>query len=288
MARAKNSGVRSSSAGFSFAGGALQQHWLLLHKGDREPYPTEKRIAQLAEQAPAIAKSVANVGGAKAAAAALQDAWRAFHEGDFQRAIEAGGKLGVLGAIVANKSAAIHAQYREKDGRRALRILQAAIERGETAAEDLPDSANAHYTLALVLGRHSQRSSIVEALAAGFAGRIRAQLERTLKLEPGHAEAHVAFGLYHAEIVAKLGGLAARLTYGATLDAATGHFKRAIKLAPESPVTWLEYAHGLHLLDARKFAEETSAMLDKAAGRTPRDAMEQLDVEHAKQLSGGD
>jgi hypothetical protein len=152
----------------------------------------------------------------------------------------------------------------------------------------LPDSANAHYTLALVLGRHSQRSSIVEALAAGFAGRIRGHLERALVLEPAHAEAHVAFGLYHAEIVAKLGGLAARLTYGATLDAATGHFKKATRLAPEIPVVWLEYAHGLHLLDARKFAQEAKTLLAKAAGCTPRDAMEQLDVERARRLSGSD
>jgi tetratricopeptide (TPR) repeat protein len=218
----------------------------------------------------------------------LQGAWRSFHEGEFERAIEAGAKLGVLGTIVANKSAAIHAQYRVKDERRALRFLQAAIERGEAAVEELPDSANAHYTLALVLGRHSQRSSIIEALAAGFAGRIRGHLERTLELEPAHAEAHVAFGLYHAEIVAKLGALAARLTYGANLEAATGHFKKAIRLAPEAPVAWLEYAHGLHLLDARKFADEAKAMLDKAAGCAPRDAMEQLDAEHARQLSGRD
>lgn len=285
MARAKTSGTTSGKSGFTFAASALQQYWAALHHGDREPYPAEKWIAQLAKSSPGVAESVDDCGGTKAAAIALQDAWREFHQGEFQHAVEAGGKLGVLGAIVANKSAAIHAQYHEKDARRALRLLQSAIERGESAVEELPESANAHYTLALVLGRHSQRSSIIEALAAGVAGRIRAHLEKALALEPAHAEAHVAFGLYHAEIVAKLGSLAARLTYGATLEAATGHFKKAVKLAPGAPIAWLEYAHGLHLLDARKFAEEAKAMLDKAAGCTPRDAMEQLDCEHAARLS---
>lgn len=288
MARTKVSGSRSGKSRVEFAAGALQQRWTALHKGDREPFPAEKRIAQLAGKSPAVAKSVTACGGAAAASLALQDAWRAFHEGEFQRAVEAGGKLGVLGANVANKAAAIHAQYREKDKARALRLLHAAIERGETAVEELPDSPNAHYTLALVLGRHSQRSSIVEALAAGFAGRVREHLERTLELEPSHAEAHVAFGLYHAEIVAKIGGIVARLTYGATAEAAISHFKKAIKLAPEAPVTWLEYAHGLHLLDARKFADEAQSLLGKAAGCAPRDAMEQLDVEHARELSGAD
>jgi tetratricopeptide (TPR) repeat protein len=288
MARAKTSGDPSGKSGFTFAAGALQQHWAALHKGDREPYPAEKRLAQLAQASPAVAKAVEDCGGTKAAAVALQSAWRDFHEGNFRRAVEAGGRLGVLGAIVANKSAAIQAQYREKDARHALRVLQSAIELGESAVKELPDSANTHYTLALVLGRHSQRSSIIEALAAGLAGRIRAHLEKTLELEPSHAEAHVAFGLYHAEIVAKLGGIAARLTYGASLDAAIGHFKKAIKLAPAAPVAWLEYAHGLHLLDARKFAAEAKEMLDKAAGCTPHDVMEQLDVEHAAQLSRRD
>lgn len=288
MARAKTLGIHPGKSGFTFSAGALQQRWKALHQGDREPFPAEKRIAQLAEASPAVARTVGDRGGPKAAAVALQAAWRQFHEGEFQRAIEAGDELGTLGAIVANKSAAIHAQYLEKDARRALRLLQSAIERGESAVEELPDSANAHYTLALVLGRHSQRSSIVEALAAGVAGHVRAHLEKALALEPAHAEAHVAFGLYHAEIVAKLGGIAARFTYGATAEAATGHFKKAVKLAPEAPVAWLEYAHGLHLLDARKFAEEAKAMLDKAAGCAPRDVMEQLDVEHAVRLSRRD
>src|SRR5450759_1023920 len=78
------------------------------------------------------------------------------------------------------------------------------------------------------LGRYSQRITILRALAEGLAGRVQSHLQRALALAPRHAEAHVALGLYHAEIVNKLGSLAASLTYGASRDKAIEHFQHAI------------------------------------------------------------
>jgi tetratricopeptide (TPR) repeat protein len=213
---------------------------------------------------------------------ALEDAWRAFHAGDFTAAIKSATQLGALGAAVANKAAAIHTLYLEKNERKRLDILRAAIERGESAAEQLPEYANAHYTLALVLGRYSQRISILEALAAGYGGKIRHHLEQALALEPRHAEAHIALGLYHAELVKTLGGFAARLTYGASEDAAIEHFQRALRLAPDSAIAHVEYAHGLLLLDATGNRDEVEELCAQAASRKPLDMMEQLDIDRAK------
>jgi tetratricopeptide (TPR) repeat protein len=267
---------------YSYAGDELQKHWGALHAGDQEPYPTPQRITQLAKSEAALGRLVTSKGGAAAVAGSLQEAWRAFHAGDFLRAMQLGDELGALGAAACNKSAAIHTLYVEKNERHRLDLLKAAIERGERAIEQLPGEPNAHYTLALVLGRYSQRISIIEALASGFAGRVHEQLQRTLKLEPRHAEAHVASGLYHAEIVGKLGGLAARLTYGASQDAAIEHFRKAIKLAPDSAIAHVEFAHGLHLLDAAKHRLEAQKLNAHAAAHKPLDLMEQLDVERAK------
>jgi tetratricopeptide (TPR) repeat protein len=267
---------------YSYAGKELLKHWAALHNGDREPYPTAQRIAQLAKAHPAVVRSAASHGGAAVIAGTLQEAWRAFHAGDFLRATQSGMEQGAFGAAVSNKAAAIHTLYVEKDERRCLDILKSAIERGERAVEQLPDCPNAHYTLALVLGRYSQRISIVEALAAGFAGRILERLERTLKLEPRHAEAHVALGLYHAEIVGKLGGLAARLTYGASQDAAIENFRKATKLAPTSAIAHVEYAHGLLLMDAAKHRKEAEKLYALAAAHKPLDVMERFDVERAR------
>ena len=282
MRRKNAMGLPFDASDYSYSGNDLKKHWAALHKGDCEPYPSEQAIARLTKAHPGLARGATRQGGAAAVAAQLQEAWGAFHRGDFVRAIETANEQGPLGAAAANKAAAIHTLYLEKDERQRLDLLKAAIERGDSAVEQLPDYANAHYTLALVLGRYSQRISILEALASGFAGRVHTQLERTLELEPRHAEAHIALGLYHAEIVSKLGGLAARLTYGASQDAAIEHFRQAIKLVPKSAIAHVEYARGLLLLDADRHRREVDQLCAHAAACKPLDVMEHLDVERAK------
>lgn len=274
-ARPKESAVHVSSA-------LRGSRWDRLHEGDREPYPDTAQVTRIAKKHTAFASWVAAHGGAAGIAAAVQDAWHEFHAGEFIHAIEIGGKLGALGATAANKAAAIYALHADRSEARALKLLKAAVERAQRAVEMLPDYANAHYTLALALGRYSQRTSILQALADGVATRVRAALERALELEPRHAEAHVALGLFHAEIVSKLGSLVARFTYQASQEAAIEHFRRALRLAPRSPIAHIEYAHGLLLLDAAANRPEALALYAKAAAFEPADAMERLDIEGAK------
>ena len=238
-----------------FAGAELSRRWTQLHEGDREPWPAERD---------------------------LQEAWRAFHSGDFQAAIKLGSELEARGAAVANKAAAVQTLYSKQSAGRTLQILQAAIERGETAVAELARHANTHYTLALVIGRYSQRISILKALAAGLATQVRSHLEQALHLEPRHAEAHVALGMYHAEIINKLGSLAAGLTYKVSAKQAMEHFKQASRLAPSSPIVKLEHAHGLLLLDSDRYREEAHLLFEQAADCEPRDAMEAQDVDYAK------
>ncbi len=247
--------TRNTSEKHVFEGTELSRHWKQLHEGDREPWPKEPD---------------------------LQEAWRAFHSGDFQTAIKLGSELGASGAAVANKAAAVQTLYSTQSPARILQILQAAVTRGEKAVDELPAHANTHYTLALVLGRYSQRISILKALSEGLAGKVRSHLERALELEPRHAEALVALGLYHAEIINKLGSLAAGLTYKVSADKAIEHFRHASRLAPSSPIVQLEQAHGLLLLDAQRHRVEAHALFERAADCKPRDAMETQDVAYAK------
>jgi hypothetical protein len=226
---------------------------------------------------------VAKNGGATAVAAALEDAWRAFHRGDFAAAVHAGSELGALGVLVANKAAASQASYIDRDERRRVAVLRAAVERGEEAVEQLPDHANAHFALALALGRLSQRISILEALAAGYGGRIRELLERTLELEPKHAEAHIALGLFHAELVRTLGSLAARLTYGASEQEAIAHFRSAVRLAPKLVAARVEFAHGLRLLGGKAHAADLEKLQEQANALQPMDRLDALDLERLRQ-----
>lgn len=260
----------------------LKALWGKLHLTDREPWPGQTEITRAMGASAASAEAAREQGGARALATGLQAAWVEFHAGEFRRAIELGAALGPLGACVANRAAAVESLYTRSGPGVVAEMLLAAVERGERATDVLPEHPNTHYTLALVLGRYSQRISILKAISEGLAARVKAHLDRTLALEPRHAEAHVALGLYHAEIVHKLGGVVASLTYGVSSRAALEHFRRAVQLAPRSPIVHMEYAYALLLLDAERHREEAEKLYREAAAREPLDAMEALDVARAK------
>lgn len=243
---------------YRYEGDALKKAWERLHAGDREPWPAGKD------------------------AESVQDAWRAFHRGDFADAIAAGTKLGARGANVASKSAAVAATYLEEDDGRAIKLLTDAAKRAEEATKKSPDDANAWYLLAFVLGRYAQRVSILKALAEGVGGKVAKALERAIELEPRHADAYIALGLYHAEIIDKVGALAGRLTYGADAAKSVKHFEQALKLNPASAIAHMEYANGLLMLHGDKQKKKAVELYRKAAAMKPADAMERLDVEQAK------
>lgn len=262
---------------FDYAGDALTKAWKTLHAGDLEPFPDARHIAALLKKNPRLGKDAA------ALSTALQEAWRAHHRGDFQRAWESGAALGALGASVAVKAAGIHATYLVDDaGTRAERFLEAA-ELAAEAMQSLPGEANSHYRYAFALGRYSQCISIAKALAEGHAGKVRTALESTLEIAPGHSEAHLAMGVYHAEIVGKVGSMLAKLTYGASAAAAEKHLAAARELTPDAPIAWVETGNALLKLDADRRADEAAEAYDHAMRLKPHDAMEALDVAFARE-----
>ena len=240
---------------FVYAGAALKKNWERLHCGDCEPFPPD---------------------------AAVQEAWRLYHQGEFSKACEAGLAAGVDGYNAANKAAMIYATYLEDDDKRKLDLFQSIAARCEELQQAQPTNANAFYFQAYALGRYSQGISVLNALTQGLGGRIQAALNAALKLAPKHAEAHTALGAYHAEVVDKVGALIGKLTYGASKELAMQHFATALKLAPDSAIARIEYANALVMLFGQGKMTEAIALYEKAAAATPVDAMECLDVELAK------
>ncbi|MGB5133239.1 MAG: hypothetical protein WBO00_11515 [Steroidobacteraceae bacterium] len=255
MATAKQLRFPYDQKPYTYEGESLKKAWARLHAGDREPFPGTPQ---------------------------LQQAWRAFHRGDFSDAIAQGSKFGPPGANAANKAAAVAATYLEDDDRRAIRLLEEAAKRAEDATKKMPDNANAWYMQAFVLGRYAQRVSIVKALAEGIGGKVHDALEHCIEREPKHADAHIAFGLYHAEIIDKVGAFAGRLTYGADAAKSVKYFEQAIRLNPESAIAHMEFANGLLMLHGDKQKAKAVELYRKAASCKPADAMERLDVEQAK------
>jgi len=266
-------------AAYQHAGAALRKNSELLHLGDAEAFPDEAGLKALVKANPGLAEFAGNL---KEAAAALQDAWRYYHAGEFQKAYDAGVEMGLLGFTVANKSASIYGNYLEPVDAKKLTLFQEVTARCEELQQAAPKWANAWYFHAYALGRYSQGISVVKALAQGLGGKIKDSLTRAIKLEPRHADAHIAFGTYHAEIIDKVGGLLGGATYGASKDEGVKHFKQALKLNPESAIARIEYANGLVMMYGKSRLAEAGTLYEEAALCKPRDAMERLDVELAK------
>ena len=264
---------------YAYAGDALKKAWPKLHAGDCEPFPDTKRAVALLKAAGKAAPKL----DADAVAAALQDAWRAFHHGDFQAAFEAGEALGPIGASVATKALGIHATYLVKGEADKLKRFEQAARLAEAAVKALPDEANSHYRHAFALGRYSQGLSIAKALKQGIAGKVRESLDTALELAPKHAEAHTALALYHAEIIGKIGAMIGGLTYGAKASEADSHIKTALKLTPDSPIAHIEHGNVLMLLDPRRNEDAAATAYEKAAKAKPLDAMEALDAAYARE-----
>jgi hypothetical protein len=242
------------TAEYTYDAAALKKNWARLHAGDAEPLPTDAKVLA---------------------------AWALFHAGEFQKAAEAGLKAGGAGITVANKAQAIYANYLEKSEKTKLALFMEVAERAEAQIAADSKNANAHYFMAYALGRYSQGISIAKALAQGLGSKVKSALETTIKLAPKHADAHIALGAFHAEVIDKVGSLLGR-TQGASKDGGLAMFKTALKLNPTSAIAMVEYANGLVMLEGEKKMKEATQLYEQAAACTPLDAMERLDVEMAK------
>ena len=240
---------------FAYPGGALQKNWSRLHRGDREPFPEDTKV---------------------------QAAWRSYHAGDFGTAVELGLACGQAGQAAANKAAIVYASYLERDDEQKHRLLLDAAGRCEAQQQALPDYANAWYLHAYALGRYSQLISVVKALSEGLGGKIKTSLGRAIALDPNHADAHIALGTYHAEVIDKVGSLIGGLTYGAKKTIGVDHFEMALKLNPDSAIARIEYAKGLLMMFGKARLKDAQLYYRQATACTAADAMEWLDIETAK------
>lgn len=240
---------------YVYTAATLKKSWDRLHRGDLEPLPRE---------------------------AAVLEAWIAFHAGEFEKAAEKGLAAGGAGITAANKATAIYANYLEENEKKKLALFEEVAARAEKQQATEPKNPNAWYWQAYALGRYAQGISIVKALSQGIGTKVKNALETTIKLAPKHADAHIALGAYHAEVIDKVGAMIGGLTYGAKKEAALKHYETALKLAPDSAIARIEYANGLVMLEGKKGLARAEQLYAEAAACEPLDAMERLDVELAK------
>jgi hypothetical protein len=233
----------------------LKSLWGRLHRGDAEPWPDESAVVQ---------------------------AWVLFHNGEFQRAAEAGLALGDAGMNVANKATCIYANYLEARAQARETLLLEAAARAESLQRRQADHTGAWYWQAYALGRYSQGISVAKALTQGLGVRVKHALETAIARCPHHADAHLALAAFHAEVIDKVGSMVGSMTYGASKTTGLALYQKAMALNPDSVVTLTEYANGLVMLEGADALPEANKLLDQAASIEPQDAMERLYVATAR------
>ncbi len=237
----------------------LHKNWDALHGADLMPWPGDMDWLETPQQE------------------ALIDGWTAYHQGNFAKAWESGETLGPAGAALMAKSAAAYTDYICDDEAEAIGILKDTFEQVKEHASNWDDDPNALFAAALAGGRYSQKISIAKALAQGLGGQIKGFLDAALELAEEHAEAHTASGLYHAEIISKIGATIGRITYGASAKKALAHFERSMELAGDVPITAIEYANGLILLKGDSAWDEAQKLYAHAANCQALDSIQSLD-----------
>jgi tetratricopeptide (TPR) repeat protein len=242
------------SDAYPFDAKRVKKCWSQLHAGDQEPLPQDDRVL---------------------------DAWALFHRGEFQHAAELGVQAGVAGITVTSKATCIYANYLEPREKVRLRLFLDTADRAAALATSEPENANAFYWQAYALGRYSQGISVAKALAQGVGGKVKSALEKTIALAPRHADAHVALGAFHAEVIDKVGALIANMTYGAKKETSLNMFEKALSLTPQSTIARIEYANALVILEGDKRMAEATRYYELAAATRALDAAERLDVEMA-------
>jgi hypothetical protein len=240
---------------YAFDASSLASSWQRLHQGDCEPLPSDPDVLQ---------------------------AWVLFHQGEFQKATEAGIKAGGDGITVANKASCVYANYLEPKEKARLELLLEVAARAEMQQALDPKNANAWFWQAYALGRYCQGISVAKALAQGMGSKIKHALEHTIALSPAHADAHIALAAFHAEVIDKVGPLIGSMTYGVKKETGLALFSQAMRLNPSSPIALIEYANGMVMLEGEKTMPVATALYEQAAASVPADATEQLEVELAK------
>ena len=240
---------------FTFDAASVHKTWARLHAGDVEPLPADARILE---------------------------AWALFHNGDFYNAAALGLQAGGGGVTVANKATAVYANYLESREKARLDLFMEVAERAEAQARAEPTNANAWYWHAYALGRYSQGISVAKALALGLGGKVKDSLERVVALEPRHADAHVALGAFHADVIDKVGALIGSMTYGVKKEVSLKMLQEALKLNPGSALAMIEYANAIVMLDGEQKMSEATRLYQQAAAAKPIEALERLDIEMAK------
>lgn len=194
---------------------------------------------------------------------AVMQAWVLFHNGDFQQATEA---------------TSVYARFLEKREKIKLDMFLEVAARAQAQQALVPNNPNAFFWQAYALNQYSQAISVAKGMAEGVGNKVKEALNHTIVLCPRHADAHLALASFHAEVIDKVGALIAGITYGAKKETGLALFKQALQLDPGPPMSLIDYANGLVMLEGDKKIKEATQLYQQTVASQPQDALERIGV----------
>lgn len=279
---------------FDYSGDKLRQAWPELTRGfgNDYPFPDADWVITMATRHPqALEKTVlANTGftgkpeEAEVYAAKLQDVWRLMFRGDFAEAKEQGLALGVGGQIPAMFAQVVYALFLVPDQAEKHRLLEEVISYTDQAGELVQADTVAQFGRVYAKARLGEELSVPVILKRGYTTQIPNELQALLAKHPQQPFALALYGGYEAGVIRKVGKMVGRMTYGVSADNMEQYFSRSFKAQDNLPIGHYEYANALMYVYGTDEQEKALTHLKRAASIKPINAMEALEVAHAKRL----
>ena len=269
---------------FDYSGDKLREAWprLTLGFGDY-PFPDAAQVRRMAEENPEAFQSSA-AEEAEVYAAELQEVWRLLFRGDFAEAKARGLALGVGGQVPAMYAQVSYAMSLADNQEQKHELLEEVIEYNKQAGGLVKADSVAQFGGVYAKARLGEELSVPVVLKRGYTSQIPDQLDTLLKQHPKHPYALALYGGYHAGVIRKVGKMVGRMTYGVSPDKMELYFKRSFEQADSLPIGHYEYANALHYVYGKKERAKALEHLQRAVALQPANAMEALEVAHARKL----
>ena len=279
---------------YDYSGDKLRSAWPQLTRGfgTNYPFPDAAWVIKMAKQNPqaleqSLATGMAFTGKpeeAAAYAAQLQDVWRLMFRGDFAQAKADGLKLGVGGQVPAMFAQVTYALFLAPDQASKQKLLEEVISYTDQAGELVNADPMAMFGRVYAKARLGEDLPIAVVLKRGYTSQIPDELDALLKKSPNQPYALALYGGYHAGVIRKVGAFVGNMTYGVDDDKMEQFFARSFKQANNLPIGHYEYANALTYVYGDDEHAKALKELQAAAAIKPINAMEALEVAHAKKL----
>ncbi|MGH8353044.1 MAG: hypothetical protein ACRERY_05875 [Pseudomonas sp.] len=281
-------------AAYDYSGAKLRQAWPQLTRGlgADYPFPDADWVARMATTYPkALELTVTGNTGftgkpeeAELYAAKLQDVWRLVFRGDFAAAKQQGLALGVGGQVPAMFAQVVYAMFLVPDQAEKHRLLEEVIDYTDQAGELVQADNAALFGRVYAKARLGEELSIGVVLKRGYTSQIPKELDALLAKQPQQPFALALYGGYEAGVIRKVGKLVGKMTYGVSADQMEQYFARSFKASDSLPIGHYEYANALSYVYGDDERQKALEHLKRAVTIRPINAMEALEVAHAKQL----